>query len=151
MPAFKIDIDIDDQAVRRTLRRLEAAGADLTPALEDIGEALLLSTEQRFSDQVDPDGRPWKPLSPKYRRRKKHPKILTETTNLRGRIVWQLVPGGVEVGTDVVYAAIHQFGGRAGRGLAAEIPARPYLGISAQDRSDILNILRSHLRLSDNS
>jgi len=145
MPAFKIDVDIDDRILRRALRRLEAAGADLTPALKDIGEALLLSTQQRFSDQVDPDGRPWKPLSDEYRRRKKHPKILTETTNLRGRIVWQLVLGGVEVGTDVVYAAIHQFGGRAGRELAAEIPARPYLGISAQDRDDIREIILSHI------
>jgi len=145
MPRFKIDIDIDDRPVRQALRRLETAGTDLSPALKDIGEALLLSTEERFDNQVDPDGRPWKPLRPRYRKRKKHPKILTETTNLRGRIVWQLVPGGVEIGTDVVYAAIHQLGGQAGRKLAAEIPARPYLGFSAEDQNSMLEIMRAHL------
>lgn len=31
------------------------------------------------------------------------------------------------VGTNKVYAAIHQFGGKAGRNKKVEIPARPYL------------------------
>jgi HK97 gp10 family phage protein len=33
----------------------------------------------------------------------------------------------VEVGTDVVYAAIHEFGGVTGRNYATTIPARPYM------------------------
>ncbi len=146
MARFKIDIDIDDQPVRRALQRMEDSGADLRPALVDIGEALLLSTEERFSNQVDPDGRPWKPLSPQYRKRKKHPKILTETTNLRGRIHSVVSPGRVEIGTNVVYGAIHQLGGQAGRNRAATIPARPYLGVSAEDKGSILEILREHIK-----
>jgi phage gpG-like protein len=41
----------------------------------------------------------------------------------------------VEIGSDVVYARIHQMGGRAGRGHQAVIPARPFLP-SAEMPSD---------------
>lgn len=39
------------------------------------------------------------------------------------------VPGGVEghVATPVVYSAIHEFGGQAGRGGSVTIPKRPYV------------------------
>jgi phage gpG-like protein len=41
-------------------------------------------------------------------------------------------------------AAIHQLGGRAGRGKSVRIPARPFLGVSDNDRSEILDILRDY-------
>ena len=47
----------------------------------------------------------------------------------------------VEVGSNVVYAAIHQFGGRAGKGRRARVPARPYLGIDERDRDAIVRIV----------
>lgn len=40
---------------------------------------------------------------------------------------------GFVVGAAVIYARVHQFGGRAGRGLSAVIPARPYIKIN-EDR-----------------
>ena len=145
MARFKLDITIDDAPVRRALQRLQDSGTRLKPALEDIGEAMRLSTEERFSREEDPDGRPWKPLNKKYRKRKKHPKILTESTNLRGRIDFETTPDGVRIGTNVIYGAIHQLGGQAGRNKSATIPARPYLGVSADDKETILRILRRHL------
>lgn len=36
----------------------------------------------------------------------------------------------------VVYAAIHEFGGRAGRGGSVRIPARPYLGPALAKKAD---------------
>jgi len=36
------------------------------------------------------------------------------------------------VGTDLVYAAIHQFGGRCGRNHATLLPARPFLPVDAE-------------------
>ncbi|MCZ7599370.1 MAG: phage virion morphogenesis protein [Gammaproteobacteria bacterium] len=48
----------------------------------------------------------------------------------------------VEVGTNLVYGAIHQFGGRAGRGHSVNIDARPYLGLSAEDEDEVVGILR---------
>lgn len=37
------------------------------------------------------------------------------------------------MGSRVPYARIHEFGGRAGRGLASVIPGRPYLNPALQD------------------
>lgn len=45
------------------------------------------------------------------------------------------------VGVAPPWAAIHQFGGQAGRGHKVNIPARPFLGISAEDRAAIVNVL----------
>lgn len=59
---------------------------------------------------------------------------------------------GVAVGTNLIYGAVHQFGKPANRyyntpqGAAAPIPPRPYLGISADDRARILEILTDYLR-----
>ena len=59
MPGATLRIDV--KGLRETeaaLDRLQAAGADLGPAMRDIGEHLLNTTRQRFSDQKDPDGTP---------------------------------------------------------------------------------------------
>ncbi len=133
----KIKIDIDDHAVRQALTGLEDRADDLRPAFQEIGETLLLSTEDRFRDEVDPDGQPWVDVLPRTRARKRNPKILTEDAHLRGRMVWQLVDGGVEIGTDVPYANVHQFGFEA-----RHIPSRPFLGISDEDRDVVREVLQ---------
>ena len=46
---------------------------------------------------------------------------------LRNSITVQATENQVEVGTNVLYAAIHQLGGKAGRGKKAIIPSRPFL------------------------
>jgi phage gpG-like protein len=43
--------------------------------------------------------------------------------------VYQLAGGGVEVGSALVYAAIHHFGGETGKGKKIKLPARPVIGI----------------------
>lgn len=37
------------------------------------------------------------------------------------------------IGSNVIYAAIHEFGGMAGRGLKSKIPARPFLKPALED------------------
>lgn len=39
----------------------------------------------------------------------------------------------VEYGSSVVYAAIHEYGGDAGRGLKTRIKPRPYFGLAIED------------------
>jgi phage gpG-like protein len=43
------------------------------------------------------------------------------------------------IGSNVSYAAIHEFGGMAGRGLRSKIPARPYLRPSVENNIIELN------------
>jgi phage virion morphogenesis protein len=45
----------------------------------------------------------------------------------------------------VVYARIHQLGGKAGRGHAVTLPARPYIGISEDDIKEARAIIRDHM------
>lgn len=57
--------------------------------------------------------------------------LTTRTGRLRDSISWRIDWKGKDmigrVGTKVVYAAIHEYGGVAGRNHAANIPPRPYL------------------------
>lgn len=96
-------------------------------------------------------------LSAKGAKRLGAKKPLTLTGILADTLARQLTAGGqgVEVGTNRVYGAVQQFGaaqGAFGRDRRnhpipwGTIPARPYLGVSAQDRTDILRVLTDYLR-----
>lgn len=74
---------------------------------------------------------------------------LVDTGILQDTIRYQLTPGGkgVEIGTNRFGgeweggAAVHQFGSRDG-----DIPARPFLGLSASDEREVLDVLDRFLR-----
>lgn len=108
-----------------------------------IGEALLQSTDARFDKQQAPDGTPWQPLSPKYaaykRKRGYGKKILKMRGHLRDTLTMQATDASVSIGSNRIYAAMHQYGGRTRFG---QIPARPYLGISDEDEQAIMDTLQ---------
>ncbi len=159
MSGALIEIVVDDRKILRELERLAKATGNLRPALKNIGDYLQRSTWERFDAQKDPSGKPWAPLHPVTLARKKGKKILVESSRLRDSVVYRADDDEVRVGTNVAYAAIHQFGGkikpRGGRALffpgashpvsSVTIPARPFLGISDEDRSEILDIIRDHV------
>jgi phage virion morphogenesis protein len=153
---MKIEIQIDDEAVRAALKRLEAAAADLTPAMQDIGELLVERTKRRFATGTGPDGTPWArnaPLTVKRKRGRDQP-LVGESGRLSNEIFAIAGLQVVEVGSALVYSAVQQFGaakgqfGRSRRGRPipwGAIPARPFLGLAGEDRLDILDILAEHL------
>ncbi|MEW6670219.1 MAG: phage virion morphogenesis protein [Thermodesulfobacteriota bacterium] len=112
---MEIKIELKDEAVKKALSDLGGKVKDPSPVMKAIGEYMLRSTEDRFRSQGPaPDGTPWAPLSRSTLRRKKHRKILTETTALRSSIHYQLMgQAAVAVGTgrNIPYAAIQQLGG----------------------------------------
>lgn len=136
---------IDDREVIEALKRLEQAGGDLTASFTVIGEKLLRTHKERFNQQRDPEGKPWAPLSPKYRARKKRnqDKTLVLYRYLSGLLRYQVGAGGtrLELGTDRVYGATHQFGDPR-----RNITARPFLGLSDDDRRMILEVIQGHYR-----
>ncbi len=94
----------------------------------------------------------WPPLSEKYLRRlsprkKSGKKILVDTGRLKGSIFVETEPAKARVvaSTNLVYSAIHQFGGsipartyitKTGKKATlppAKIPARPYLALIDED------------------
>ena len=162
-----INVKLDSQLVLARLAEIRQRIDDLSPAMRAIGEILTESTKQRFSDSTAPDGSRWKPNAPATvlatlarisgayskktgRLTKKgaavasNKKPLVATGSLQDTISYNLINGGdgVEVGTNRFAgewdggAAVHQFGSKDGK-----IPARPFLGISADDDTDILAIL----------
>ncbi|MDO9982727.1 phage virion morphogenesis protein [Glaesserella parasuis] len=69
---------------------------------------------------------------------------LVDTENLMSSITSDYDKDVAIVGTNEAYAAIHQFGGRAGRGRKVDIPARPFLMLTPQDEEDILQDVQDY-------
>ena len=156
MAGATIHVEFDDVEVRRALDRLQAAGADLRPVMEDIGAHLVDTTRERFSTQTDPDGAAWAPLSPATKKRKKRNvgKVLTEEGTLRHQIVYRADSDSVVVGSPTIYAGTHQFGAKQGafgstsKGSPipwGDIPARPIFGLSDDDEREVAALILDHL------
>lgn len=145
MSGVTLRIDTSDLAdVGEKLDRLTSRASDMTPLMDEIGAMLVASTQDRFEKGVDPDGNAWAP-SIRVLEAQGNAQTLVDSGRLMTSVTH--IPGNdeVEVGSNVVYAAIHQAGGQAGRGLAVTIPARPYLGISAEDEHEIGNLIDDYL------
>lgn len=142
-----LEVKIDDGA-SPSLLNIAKRIQNLNPALDEIGASQVTEVQDRFEHEKGPDGKAWKPLSEVTlgQRRAPSPRILRLTGNLYDSITHQVVSmQGVRVGTNRRYGRIHQLGGKAGRGKQVEIPARPYLGLSAEGEKEILAILSDHV------
>ena len=87
----------------------------------EIGQSLLVSIRQGFEVERSPDGEAWEPLKPATVRQRKgdaHP-ILQRKGHLKKTITWKANPDSVIVGTNLVYAAVHQFGAVINRAAGA--------------------------------
>ena len=167
----EVKIELHDTEIKEGLARLEVAtGGRLGAPMRQIGRLLKTSTQLRFTDQVGPDGKKW---APSKRVREHGGQTLRLTGRLRNSITYRAAESSVAVGTNVVYAAALQFGRTGtekvkahtrkvtvafGRRLThpvtanvrsftrkLNLPPRPYIGVSQQDRTDILAILKRHL------
>lgn len=149
---------VDDHQLRQALTNLRAAGEDMTPAMRKIAQAMALIVEDNFEAEGQPR---WEALSPvTVAMRTKAAKgkteggfrILQDTGQLAGSISTNHGTQHATIGSNLVYAAIHQFGGMAGRGKKVEIPARPFLPINAEGKlqpeasEEILDTVMRHLR-----
>jgi len=158
-----VQVHVDIREVLQAIEATLGAIRDQTPMWEDIGFEVLNSVHRNF----DAEGRPekWQALAAstllakvggrrkastkrghwtaKAKKTLHGNKILTDTAQLRNSIAAEADSAGVTVGTNMEYGAIHQFGGRAGRGSV--IPARPYLLLQEEDYPKIAAIIERHL------
>jgi phage virion morphogenesis protein len=164
MTGIGIKVTVDNAAITAALGRLAEKDGGLARAcLKNIGEMVVRQARAHIRSGSGPDGQAWAPLNPAYAAGKKGGGILQSmgmAGGLMGSIVWQLGGAEVEIGSNKVYAAIHQLGGRivprnanalafrlGGRlviARAVTIPARPYLGMSAADAEAILGVVADH-------
>lgn len=164
MSGFVLITRMDMSEASRGFGQLAGVMKDTTPVMRAIGTGLVTSTQDRFDAGHDPDGAPWAALNPTYAAGKRGPGILRESAmrgGLQGSITSVAGRNEVRTGTNKIYGGIHQQGGvikaKNGRGLAFKmgnrivrtqsvtIPARPYLGISSDDRDMILDVVEGAL------
>jgi len=142
----------------RAVNALLARGENMRPVMEDIAAHLEESTRERFETQRAPDGTPWMPSG---RALRQAGTTLTRDGHLNDDITRRVTGRRIDVGTNMIYAATHQFGAtirpKTAKALAfrigsdfimtqkVEIPARPFLGISAADEDAIGDLVNDYL------
>ena len=132
-------VSVDTTDVTELLAQLRERTSDTRPAMAAIGRYLLSRIQMGFRTGKDPWGDAWKPL--KFR----SGQPLRDTGRLRNSISYQATADEVTVGTNVKYAAVHQFGAvikpktakalvfkAGGQTIFARkvtVPARPFMPI----------------------
>lgn len=145
-----MEVHGDWKKLTKVLNRLE--NVDFAKLHENIGEGLISTTHERFRNGRAPNGSKWK------RGLKGTGQTLVQSRLLRNSITKRFSYEGVEVGTNVKYARIHQKGGtirakkakflrfkggsRWAMKKSVKIPARPFIGISADDKQEIMRLFR---------
>lgn len=168
-----ITIKVTDRRVLDALSELGRRVQNPGPALKEIGESIVESTKRRFAPATSPEGVAWAPNSllttvPFYLAAKggaykkdgslskrgvalsgfKKP-LTGETKELGTSINYQLNgSSSVRIGSRLPYAAMQQFGGTTSpRSMIPGkiIPARPFLGLSEADKTNIVDIVHRYL------
>jgi phage virion morphogenesis protein len=124
--------------IEQRLGRLAALDGQLTPLMDEIAQALLASTQRRFEDEAGPDGTAWAQT-------KRGGSILRDQGHLYQSLTPEADGHSAAVGSNLVYARIHQLGGEAGRGLSVSLPARPFLGLDSEDKAEISALVRDYM------
>lgn len=156
-----IELKIDVERTLHALEMLRVSGLDASPAMRAIAGDMERAVEKNFASQ----GRPaWLGLAPgtivsRTRSGTWPGKILQRTGQLAASIESRADATSATVGTNLVYAAIQQLGGRTrahtitarkGKALAfggifrrsvrhpgSSIPARPFLALGVEDERQI--------------
>lgn len=150
MPAT-IELKLEHNKALKVFTDLAAAGADLSPVMREIAGMLADASEQAFANESDPNtGEAWKPLTESHKARRQEKgytgPILQMTGSLAASIQSDWGRDFAQVGSNKIYAAIHQHGGTSDmRSANAAIPGRPFLGAGDDDREEIMEVLTRHL------
>ncbi|PIE13824.1 MAG: phage virion morphogenesis protein [Rhodobacterales bacterium] len=131
-------------------------GWDRFELMDTIGRLAQLQTRRRIqTEKTAPDGTEWPANA-------RGTSTLYQTGRLHDSIDYQVGLGEVTVGSPLIYAAIHHFGGvikpKNGKALAfmaggdqvfaksVTIPARPYIGISSDNAEEIESVVEDFVR-----
>jgi phage virion morphogenesis protein len=158
--AFTYELKIDEltPALVAAIHKLDNPRA----LMSDIAEYLVLSTQDRFDTGESPDGVKWAPKSQTtlnaYGARKSNLIDIRPLRGPSGSLYKQIKSDHgddfAEVGSNMVYAAAMQFGMAKGYAGSMKngspipwgnIPARPFLGFSDEDQTNILLKIAEHL------
>lgn len=155
-----VTLTVTKDEVGPALRRISAALDDMTPVMDLIGAEIEASIASRFKQGEGPGGEKWPPSG---RVAAHGGQTLMESGRLRDSMTRSVSRREVEVGTNVIYAAIHQFGGtirpkkpggklvfanQVGETVFVDevtIPARPFMGVDDDDVAIIAETIETYL------
>lgn len=110
-------------ALKRQLDGIAARMASMRPLMTDIGSYLDMTVNRRFIGQRGPGGVPWEPSAAALAR---GGKTLIDSARLMQSFSYNATDFSVEEGTNVIYAAIYQFGGTIKREARTQTIYRRY-------------------------
>lgn len=129
------DLVIDLGRLLPIRRRLELLSRMRMDRLLDVlgSEQESQSRRRIHEEKTAPDGTPWAEWSEDYAaRRPKRGGLLELDGGLVESIAYAIDGDALQVGSDLVYALVHQEGWEE-----RNIPARPYLGVSDENLDDL--------------
>ena len=148
----RIVIDAGTALPRDALARMASRLEATFPLLDAVGDGMASNIQSRFETGRGPDGDPWKPS---MRALREGGQTLVRDGHLRDSYTHRVQGSEVAVGSQKIYAGVHQFGAviraKGGKALRfdlggnigevfvqkVEIPARPVLGIGPDDEAVI--------------
>lgn len=124
MTGIRITVSADQ--VMATLERIDRVAKQPGDIMADIAAYLVTSTQRHFETETGPSGK-WTPLSPRTAnrrigrsRRRGAANMLRVTNRLYSSITGESSDKEAAVGTNAIYAAIHQFGGTIAQAARAQ-------------------------------
>lgn len=158
--ATTLDLSHDHPQLLEVLDGLLNRLGDLSDPMALIAAQMESAAERAFDEEADPaTGEPWAPLSDVTKSRREKAghwpgAILQVKGQLAASIESDYGRDYAQVGSNKVYAPVMYFGaekgafGKTKRGSPipwGDIPARPFLGLNADDEADILDILEAEI------
>jgi len=151
MAGAGLNVAVDSEEVQRHLRGIARRMRSMEPAMAVVEEVLATAVDDNFQEQGQRGGRQqWADLKDETWERRREGrgrgqgKILTDT----GALSRSAQAGrrhdrrSAEVGTDLEYAATHQFGDPR-----RNIPARPFLFVTDEDVQEIADTIADYIDL----
>ena len=149
----EVRITLDSGLTQTQLDRAADRLTNLAPMFGAIGEYFLGRTRERFDSETAPDNTKWAQLAQSTIKSKQRRQtsgktrnggsrartnaapnaILKDTFLLRDTINYRVTPFSVAIGTPQKYGVFLQYG-------TARMPARPFLGVNAEDLVEVENI-----------
>ncbi|WP_337267062.1 phage virion morphogenesis protein [Oryzifoliimicrobium ureilyticus] len=114
-------ITVTDE-ISPAIERLVATTQNASQIMSEVAGYLLSSTQERFQRETGPDGKKWQALSPRTasaragRGVRGYDHILRDSVRLYNSLTTASNATTATVGTNVIYAGIHQFGGTIEQG-----------------------------------
>ena len=123
-----ISLEVTSDQITQAFSQLVGRTSDFSSITRQIAQDFMTQTALNFRAQSGPDSsgtaQPWVQSK---RARLTGGQTLIDHEILKNSIFPRSDSFSATVGGGVEYAAIHQFGGNAGRGRKTKLPARPFL------------------------